>query len=235
MKFSEKSNALLLVLYENSIHPQATWNFPLDHISGLFSPPVGIGYGRKLAEDLKDKNLATIEEDPEELTLVDMVSISPTGIRFVENQLSKKESYLSFLKRGIFVEAPEKLGEPVKAYIDLQVIETDSNNNAPASDRMVSINHNSAEYQQTETALTELMDKIRSNNEFNEREPNQRNQVLAELRAAQELIKADQVSTRKVDALVTGTFIYLIEKFADAPIGELASSTWALLKALIGL
>lgn len=105
----------------------------------------------------------------------------------------------------------------------------------PAADRIVAINHNSPEFSATESAIANLLEAIRTDNEFGNSDPDIRDQTIADLKATQELLKPEKVNVSKLEAVAWGTFTFLIEKFADGPISELATVAWDSLKILLGL
>ena len=105
---------------------------------------------------------------------------------------------------------------------------------APASDRVVALNHNSPEYLETNETISALVEALRCENKFSAAEPNKKDQILAELKATQELLKASQASPTTITKLVYSALGFLAAEFAGAPIGELAEAAWAALKLLLG-
>ena len=109
----------------------------------------------------------------------------------------------------------------------------DTTESVPASNRAVSLNHNSAQYKETMEALDKVEESVRGSNEYNDDEDKKLR--LAEMGAGKELLKSTSVRPAAVRAVLAGTLIYLAEKFANAPIGEAALLAWNLVKSLIGL
>lgn len=103
----------------------------------------------------------------------------------------------------------------------------------PASDRTVSIDHNSASFKKTITSLESLEETVRGSNDYGDEED--KGQRLAEISAGRQLLQSPRVSPGAVKAVLSGTLIYLAEKFANAPIGEAAQVAWNLVKTLLGL
>lgn len=101
----------------------------------------------------------------------------------------------------------------------------------PASDRLVTLSHNSAEYQEATGQLNKLIEAVEFDrtNDFEEKE-----QLLAELRAGRELLKSTKVSPSRVEVILYGCLGYIAAKFADEPIGALAHLTWSAIKTLLG-
>ncbi len=106
---------------------------------------------------------------------------------------------------------------------------------APASDRLVAIDHNQPAYYETLAAIDRLVEVVRESNLYRETDPADQERRIAELEAGRRLLGSRWVSTETVKAAFIGTLTYLASKFADAPIGEAATWAWNAIKHLIGL
>lgn len=102
----------------------------------------------------------------------------------------------------------------------------------PASDRIVTINHNSEAYQNTEEALSKLEVALEQVNDYPDKEDKE--QKIAEISAFRRLIKASRVRVEAVIALIMKPLKWLSDHFAGGIIGYLAGELIGLLKMLIG-
>jgi len=108
----------------------------------------------------------------------------------------------------------------------------DLTDSAPASDRIVKLDHNSTQHSETLASITKLIDLVEQDrsNDFEDKE-----QRVAELSATKTLLKADRVNISTFQALAYSALGYLASKFVDAPIGEAAQATWTAIKGLLGI
>ena len=106
---------------------------------------------------------------------------------------------------------------------------------APASDRIVGLDHNGPEYVEAVAALEALIVVVRESNSYRDADEADQERRLAELEAGKVLLKSRWVSKAAVKGALWGTLVYLASKFADAPIGETATTVWGALKRLLGL
>lgn len=99
----------------------------------------------------------------------------------------------------------------------------------PASNRFVRIDDNSNSYGDAVAMLEELIaeaQKLRVN-DWPEKEG-----MIAALSGALESIRTKYVNKTTVLAAVSSVVTYVMAKFAEIPIAELASKTWEAVKAL---
>jgi cell division protein ZapA (FtsZ GTPase activity inhibitor) len=122
----------------------------------------------------------------------------------------------------------------VLAYERLEELE-DSRGTAPASDRLVGLDHNSANYITATQTLDALIVVVRDSNRYREEDGPDQERRLAELEAGRTLLRSRWVSTATVKAALWGTLAYLATKFADAPIGEAATLAWNAVKHLLAI
>ena len=106
---------------------------------------------------------------------------------------------------------------------------------APASDRVVPLDHNSADYLAATEALERVIELVRENNHYRESEPEDQERRLAELEAGRRLLGSRWVSVATVQAAVVSVLTYLALKFVDVPIGQAASVAWKALAGLVGI
>ena len=105
---------------------------------------------------------------------------------------------------------------------------------APASDRVVPLNHNSAEYVAAVKTVEELQEQVRGANEFAADRPEEHSQIVSELAAIRSLLDAKQINTSRFEVMAWGVLGWIAAEFAGQPMGELAKLTWEALKVLVG-
>lgn len=106
---------------------------------------------------------------------------------------------------------------------------------APASDRVVSFNHNMPDYLAAASALEHLIDVVRESNSYREEDPQDQDRRLAELEAGQRLLRSKRISLQALRATLLSTLGYLAIQFVNAPIGDAANFAWQAMKKLLGL
>jgi len=144
----------------------------------------------------------------------DTFGITARGIEHVEKNLNDLESFL---------------------WDEHQRRRSDERGWAPAANRYVDLDHNSAEYREAVEAGEAVIEALRASNTYAEQDPADRDQRLGELEAGYRLIKAARVNPTTVKMILGGVLAYLATKFADEPIGELAKVAWSTLKQLLGI
>ncbi|WLB05140.1 hypothetical protein [Bradyrhizobium elkanii] len=123
----------------------------------------------------------------------------------------------------------------ILAHEHIAELDTEMRASAPASDRTVGLNHNSAEYQSAVAAVDRLIVVVQTSNVYRETEPQDHERRLAELEAGRHLLGSKWLSLKTLKVALIGTITYLAAKFADVPIGEAAVAAWSALKVLLGL
>lgn len=104
---------------------------------------------------------------------------------------------------------------------------------APASDRVVRIDHNSRDYTQAIREIDELEHQLRGWNEYPDSEDKE--QQLAELEASKSLLRSVRVRVEALFAIVFKALTYIAKKFTDHAIGAAAKGVLALIGKLTGL
>ena len=141
------------------------------------------------------------------------MGITSKGISYVDEQLDAEGSFLWEKHRKRSTEGGVQI---------------------PAAGRFVQLDHNSRQYKETMKAGEALIEAVRTSNEYGESNPQEREQRVAELEAGYRLLRAPRVNPIIVKGVLYGVLTYLITKFADEPIGELARVAWTALKQLFG-
>ena len=107
----------------------------------------------------------------------------------------------------------------------------------PASDRIVTLDHNSADYRETVAALKLVSEEVRKSNEFANlfADPDDRIRVSSEINGGIELFKNVRVNVDHVKNLLIPNLKLIAQKLADASIGALAIKALEWLTKLFGL
>jgi hypothetical protein len=107
------------------------------------------------------------------------------------------------------------------------------NPEVPASDRQVTLDHNSTRYEDADAAMEKLEAAIREANDF--LEPEEKEQRQAEVSAARRLMKAVRVRLEPLAALLRPILVQYVSKIKDGLVAHAATATTAALIALFGL
>ena len=145
-------------------------------------------------------------------------------------------------KHGLLGDIPEQLYETVDKFLDdynnllnAQILDESATTTIPASDRVVSLDHNSPAYQDAVRHLEDLKGAIEANNEYRISDLEDHERRLTDVETTLKILENKRVNVNAVRAVAFGTLVYLAEKFAEHPIGELAKAAWDGLKALLGI
>src|SRR6185437_9536107 len=103
----------------------------------------------------------------------------------------------------------------------------------PASDRIVTLNHNSDAYKETVETLDKLEDAVEQANDYPDAEDKE--QRLAELSAGKRLLSSARVRVAAAVAVLSPLLLWLADKFVGSLIGQIAQTAWQALKVLFGL
>lgn len=102
--------------------------------------------------------------------------------------------------------------------------------NAPAADRVVPLNHNSAPYKDLTKKLDEGIEAVKNefSNDFEDKE-----EVQAELEAGRKLLKAAKIRIGSIYSTLKPVLTKLKSRFVDHVIGRMATQILALLEKFI--
>lgn len=136
-------------------------------------------------------------------------------------------------RRSWLLSALEKLKHDDEAGYGFVDEEEDQDNNSiqeiPASDRYVKLDDNAPNYQEAIDRLEELIDeasKIRVN-DWPEKEG-----IIQSLKSSLEMVKTKYVSRDVILAAVSSAITFILTKFAEAPIVDVANRAWIAVKNL---
>jgi hypothetical protein len=102
----------------------------------------------------------------------------------------------------------------------------------PASDRIVTLNHNSPEYNNVMRALDTLEEVLRGSNDYPNAEEKER--VVAEVSAAKRLFQSVKVRVGAVAAVLATPVLYLAKQFMGRALGDAAQVVIDAVTPLLG-
>lgn len=107
----------------------------------------------------------------------------------------------------------------------------------PASDRVVTFDHNSEEYKETVSVLEQVSKEARESNEFGHlfADPEDRIRVSSEINSGLGLLKNLRVDVENIKNLLIANLKLIKEKLPDVALGALASKALEWLAKLLGL
>ena len=114
--------------------------------------------------------------------------------------------------------------------------EGEDDETVPASDRVVSLDHNSPDYKEAVAALDEFATEAEKSNEFGElfADPEDRIRVLSEVNSGIDLLKQHRVSVEAVKVLLMKPLKLVAENLLGAALGALASKALEYISKLFG-
>ncbi len=103
----------------------------------------------------------------------------------------------------------------------------------PASDRLVSLDHNSPEFASTMEAIDNLERALTEANDYPDAEDKE--QRIAEISAVGRLFKSGRVRVLAVATILRPLVTHLVTKFLDTGIGKAANALWDSATKLLGM
>ena len=158
-----------------------------------------------------------------------LLCLTPAGIYYT---VSRAQIFAEN-SRGLTDDLPQEIVDapwPLQAYYA-----PDPETVVPAADRFVRFDDNQEAYATALSALDNVTEAVRRDNEFATREPEVRDRKLAELQAIRSLLEKKEGWSTKLLAIGWAALGYLATKFVDGPIGEAASHAWIALQRILGL
>jgi hypothetical protein len=101
----------------------------------------------------------------------------------------------------------------------------------PASDRTVTLGHNSLEQKQVLEKIDELLEAVQATNDFPSA-PEFKEQIVAELSAGRKLLEAARARVAAVRDALGPPLKWILEKAGGAVIGKIAGDLWQYLEHL---
>ena len=131
----------------------------------------------------------------------------------------------------------ERLRQAYSALLaDAALVARDASKNSfPASDRVVRIDHNSADFRDALSKLGQVIDALRSNNEYAASDPEEHEQRIAELEGGSRLLQAVRIRLAAAVTVLIVPLRWLAIKFADNLINALITAAIGALLLLLGI
>jgi hypothetical protein len=95
----------------------------------------------------------------------------------------------------------------------------------PASDRIVSLGHNSPEQAQALEKIDELVEAVKKANDL-PGTPEEKERLVAELSAGRKLLEASRLRLGALRATVQPALRWILEKAAGTIVGKIAGGVW---------
>ena len=102
----------------------------------------------------------------------------------------------------------------------------------PASDRVVTLDHNSDSFQLTVAALEETLSRLRENNEI---DPNDKTRIDLELDSGLQLLKAQKTRIQAAGVVLLGALKWLVDRFASSMVGIAAAKAFTAVRIALDL
>lgn len=206
LKLDEARNALLLVLYEAAHHSDARWQFNVNEIRSLFEPEIGSGFARIVLKSLEDDEYIDIASKKHEFGLGqrNFVSLSAFGTSFIEEKLLDDDNvYDQKFRLAVRFHSDEARGHGVRTFFKISEMPA-LQDEIPAADRLVTLNHNAPEYSELENEITALKESVLRANKDNHLSDNEE-AALSDIDAGLTLWKRTIVRTAALkETLIAG-------------------------------
>ena len=102
----------------------------------------------------------------------------------------------------------------------------------PASDRIVTLNHNEQSFQDAVRAVELTLDEVKKSNSI---DPDDKTRVTLELGAGLDLVQAPKTRIEAARVLLVGALGWLAAEFGSAAVGQVAEAAMPLVRALLGV
>ena len=212
--------ALLLQLYEDAINNRICSD------SDYKSLGQGVGLRQDLtkiaANELKNAGYCDIQINARQRPS----PLSPNSIIYsYQNAVYDETIFVGITQSGIkhVQEWEDSYFDEIKKLVGSHLsIPVSGDDALPASDRFVKLDHNSEPYREAVAAIDNVIEEVRGDNEYGSRDPDDKSQRIAELKAGKKLLEAPRAAYRALSNLLLETLNYLsgigvaIGRIADA-------------------
>lgn len=168
-----------------------------------------------------DENPFTGEAERNEHTVV---RITRAGVKVVEGW---DDQYYSDVARKLSYMPEVGNGNDDK--------ESESTIFAPASDRIVTLEHNSEQHREIVGAVDAVIEAVKGDNEYGNSYPEEKDVTMAALAAGRKLLDSAKIRVVAIKASLLPVLKFLAETFAKETVKGLATKAIAVLLKLIGM
>ena len=102
----------------------------------------------------------------------------------------------------------------------------------PASDRVVTLDHNEDSFRRAAAALEETLACLRENNEM---DPDDKARIELELESGLKLIKGPKTRIQAAGVVLVGALKWLVDRFASSMVGIAAAKAFTAVRVVLGL
>jgi cell division protein ZapA (FtsZ GTPase activity inhibitor) len=106
--------------------------------------------------------------------------------------------------------------------------------NVPASDRIVTLNHNSPDHREAIEAIGRVTEALAADNEYGAEAPEEKEALLGALKSGRLLLSATQVRVSAIRATLLPALQYIADNFAKGAVAALGAAAVAAVLKLIG-
>jgi hypothetical protein len=153
-------------------------------------------------------------------------------IEFSLHALRSATTNLNAMTQNVVRQIFQPMARDLRRYLDQNWTIKPNAQIAPASDRIVRLDHNSDPYREAIESLNRVRDAVAAQNDY--ADEGDKGQRLAELDASKVLFAAPQVNLSVARALTVRTLKYLGEKFLEGTVHVLVEAALVALVALLG-
>ena len=217
----------------------------------LCLPEIGEFETQKVIEGLTTRKLL---RKPHKFS--DIPEITAKGIMRVENEQERNNSLLKQVSNGLeffareekrtflTIEAP--IGEE-NTDLSLSILkigittmpeekaDASASREIPASNRIVTLDHNSAEYKEAVDAIDRLIFAVDGDNEYGAEAPEEKHAIVSALRSGRNLLFAAYVRVSAVRAILLSAIQYVADHFTKGAVTALGATAVAAVLKLIGV
>ncbi|TPI60263.1 hypothetical protein FJ417_13805 [Mesorhizobium sp. B3-1-7] len=195
--------------------------FPMERVNRevLIEPSGMVGSGRMSWPDDTESRLSA------QLNLFRNMSLeADAGWRFAHDYFYASSNNINAVLHEMTEHLFDPLVDDLRRYMrrnrDKSVEE--SGQIAPASDRVVPINHNAPEYTSLFTGLEGLEEQLRGSNDI---DLDVRDRSIAEVISVKALLEPETIRVNIINNFIVGVFVYLLSVLGDNVIGQIIQNT----------
>ena len=217
----------------------------------LCLPEIGEFETQKVIEGLATRKLL---RKPHKFS--EIPEITAKGIMRVENERGRHNSFLNQVSKGLEFFAREErrifltiegLGGEDNSDLSLSILkigittmpekraDVSAPRDVPASNRIVTLDHNSAEYKEAVDAIDRLILAVDGDNEYGAEAPEEKHAIVSVLRSGRNLLSAAQVRVSAVRAILLSAIQYVADNFTKGAVAALGATAIAAVLKLIGV
>lgn len=197
---------------------------PIEEVeNSVLSEPRGmVGSGRMAWPEDVDATIGG------QLNLLERLSETPNGsFQFAHDYFPTRSNNLNDILHQMMDHMYEPTFRDLRRHLVRAARKAPAAPVLPASDRVVTLDHNSIAHDEADAALADVVLKVEQSNVG---DPEEKGRVVAEVNAARGLLKAAKVRITALATLVVGALGWVANQFAETAAGQAAD--WAIQKLI---